>query len=261
MHLARLAPVCMALNGCEAVPAEASRAKLTARLRSPATQVWHDSPAAAADLGADVAVSIPSSATGPHPLIVLLHGAGGRGRRILDRMLSAAGRLPAVVIAPNSVGPTWDALVREPASILDVIDGPEARGFGPDVVALDRVMDRVFQNIAIDPGRIAIAGFSDGATYGLALGLANGGVFSRVVALTPGFIPEVEPSGSPGVFVAHGRADKVFPIDRCGRRIATELRSRGHEVTLRDFDGGHEIDETVAREALAWAIGARHGLT
>jgi phospholipase/carboxylesterase len=120
-------------------------------------------------------------------------------------------------------------------------------------------MDRVFQNIAIDPDRVAMAGFSDGATYALALGLANGGVFSRVAALTPGFLPAIEPAGTPRVFVAHGRADKVFPIDRCGRRFATLLRGRGHEVTLREFDG-HEITDTVAREAVAWAIAGRPGV-
>lgn len=190
-------------------------------------------------------------------MIVLLHGAGGRGRRILDRLLAATGRPPAVVVAPNSHGPTWDALVRQPTSILEAIDGPEARSFGPDVVALDRALDRVFLNVPVDPARIAIVGFSDGASYALALGLANGGLFSRVVALTPGFIPSVEPAGTPSVFVAHGRGDRVFPIDRCGRRVATLLRGRGHEVTLREFDGGHDIDESIAREALAWVIGVR----
>lgn len=188
-------------------------------------------------------------------MIVLLHGAGGRGRRLLDRMLSAMGRLPAVVVAPNSIGPTWDALRRDSNTLLDVFEQTApAGGFGPDVVALDRVLARVFQHVSIDPTRIAIAGFSDGATYALALGVANGDLFSRVMALTPGFIPHVEPAGTPGVFVAHGREDRVFPIDRCGRRIATLMRDRGYDVTFREFDGGHEIAEGVAREALAWAI-------
>lgn len=258
-RLARLAPMCLALCGCDATPLTARRARVTARHHAPDAALWKDSAAAAADLGPDVAVSLPSGvAHRPAPLIVLLHGAGGRGYRILDLMLTAIGHLPAVVIAPNSIGPTWDVLVREATSLFDVLEGsPEAPAFGPDVVALDRALDRVFQHVQIDPARMAIAGFSDGATYALALGLANGDLFSRVVALTPGFIPRVEAAGTAGVFVAHGRGDRVFPIDRCGRRIATTMRSRGHDVTFREFDGGHEINDVVVREALAWATADR----
>lgn len=253
-HLAAGMPMWLALAGCEALPPAARRARLSVRHRTPGASTWSDSAAAAAGLGDGVAVSVPGiTSRSPLPLIVLLHGAGGRGQRFLTRMMSAAGTQPAIVIAPNSVGPTWDALERAPTNLLDLLEGAgPLGGFGPDVVAFDRVLGQVFQHIAIDFTRIAIGGFSDGATYALALGLANGDLFSRVLALSPGFVPGIEVTGKPAVFVAHGRADTIFPIDRCGRRVAQDLRGRGYDVRVREFDGGHQIDESVAREALAW---------
>lgn len=253
-HLAAGVPAWLALAGCEALPPAARRARLSVRHRTPGASTWSESAAAAADLGDGVAVSVPAITTrSPLPLIVLLHGAGGRGQQFLTRMMSAAGTLPAVVIAPNSAGATWDVLSRASTSLIDVLEGAgQPGGFGPDVVTLDRILGQVFEHVAVDRTRIAIGGFSDGATYALALGLANGDLFSRVLALSPGFVPETDVTGKPAVFVAHGGTDRIFPIDRCGRRVAQGLRARGYDVRVREFDGGHEIDESVAREALAW---------
>jgi predicted esterase len=39
--------------------------------------------------------------------------------------------------------------------------------------------------VAIDPARVAIGGFSDGATYALSLGLINGDLFKRVAPSHP----------------------------------------------------------------------------
>jgi phospholipase/carboxylesterase len=100
--------------------------------------------------------------------------------------------------------------------------------------------------------RITLGGFSDGATYALSLGLRNGDLFPRVVAFSPGFIVEGPPHGTPRFFVSHGTADTILPIDSCSRRIVPALRQRGYDVTFREFDGGHEVPESIAREAMNW---------
>jgi hypothetical protein len=41
---------------------------------------------------------------------------------------------------------------------------------------------------SVDPTRMLLHGLSDGASYGLTLGMANGDLFGRVVASSPGFI-------------------------------------------------------------------------
>jgi predicted esterase len=106
--------------------------------------------------------------------------------------------------------------------------------------------------VAVDPARLAVGGFSDGATYALSLGLINGDLFQRVVAYSPGFIVEGETHGKPRFFFSHGTSDDILPIDRCSRRIVPELRRRGYDVTFREFDGGHEMPPAIASEGMAW---------
>ena len=106
------------------------------------------------------------------------------------------------MLAPDSRGTTWDA-IRE--------------GFGDDVAFLNRALEHVFSRLAVDPARVAIGGFSDGASYAISLGLANGDLFPRIAAFSPGFIVGAAPHGHPRVFVSHGTSDQILPINRCSR--------------------------------------------
>jgi predicted esterase len=173
------------------------------------------------------------------PLIVLLHGAGGRGERLLERFGTAPADARVAVLAPDSRGSTWDAIRYD---------------FGPDVAFIDRALERVFATVAVDPARVAIGGFSDGATYGLSLGLINGDLFRSIVAFSPGFVVDGPPQGKPRVFVSHGRDDSILPIDRCSRVIVPGLQRRGHDVTFREFDGGHEVPPAIAQEGFRFVV-------
>jgi dienelactone hydrolase len=92
------------------------------------------------------------------------------------------------------------------------------------------------------PVRVAVAGFSDGAPYALGLGLANGGLLRTTVAFSPAFVPRGTPrEGTPPVFLAHGGADDILPIDRTSRPIVPALRDDGYEVTYRELPGPHTV--------------------
>jgi phospholipase/carboxylesterase len=219
-------------------PAEADDGRLTARPRgSVATSATG---ARALGLGAtrDAILQLPAkAASAPLPLLVLLHGAGGRGEGVLRRLGSAADDAGIAVLAPDSRDSSWDAI---------------RGGFGRDVTFVDRALERVFETVAVDPARIAVGGFSDGATYALSLGLINGDLFRRVVAFSPGFVVEGTPHGRPRFFISHGTSDPILPIDRCSRVIVPGLRKRGYEVTFREFDGGHEVPSGIASEGMRW---------
>lgn len=186
----------------------------------------------------DAILHLPSKKNnGPLPLFVLFHGAGGSAEGVLGRLGSAPEEAGVAVLAPDSRGSSWDAI---------------RYSFGPDVAFLNRALERVFDIVAVDPARIAVGGFSDGATYALSLGLINGDLFSRVVGFSPGFVIDGTPHGTPQFFISHGDADPILPIDRCGRRIVSELRKRGYDITFREFGGEHEIPPDIAREAMEW---------
>jgi len=188
--------------------------------------------------GRDGVVQMPSvPADGRIPLLVFLHGATQSGAGMLRRVGQAADEAGVVVLAPDSRDTTWDAI----------------RGrFGDDVAFLNRALDHVFARLPVDPARLAIGGFSDGASYALSLGLANGDLFPRIVAFSPGFVLSTATQGKPRVFVSHGTADQILPIDQCSRIIVPRLRSMGHDVTFREFQGRHEMPPAIVREGLEW---------
>jgi predicted esterase len=171
------------------------------------------------------------------PLVITLHGAGGRGEAGLALLRSQADERGLLLLGPSSRGTTWDAI----------------RGrYGPDVRVIDRALHQVFREMAVDRERIAVAGFSDGASYALGLGLANGRLFSRIVAFSPGFVPRGRRKGAPRIFVSHGTADQVLPIERTSRRIVPALRDDGLDVTYREFPGPHTVPPEIAQEAADW---------
>jgi phospholipase/carboxylesterase len=170
----------------------------------------------------------------PAPLAVMLHGAGGVGAA-MRFTFERAEELGIIVLAPDSRDPrTWDAILG---------------GFGPDVAFLERAMDHVFARCTVDAQRLAIGGFSDGASYALSVGLGGGDLFTDICAFSPGFIARTDRRGRPSIFISHGVADEVLPIDLTSRRIVPELRSAGYAVTYREFAGGHEVPQPMIREA------------
>ena len=175
----------------------------------------------------------------PPPLALMLHGAGGTARGSLDLLRDLDDEVGLVLVAPKSRASTWDVIVG---------------GYGPDVGSIDDALAETFGRCAVDPDRIAIGGFSDGASYALSLGLANGDLFSSVLAFSPGFSAPPERVGSPRVFVSHGTADSVLPIGSTSRRIAPRLRANGYDVRYEEFAGPHTVPPTLAREAVEWAL-------
>src|SRR3954447_20626079 len=122
--------------------------------------------------GRDGLMYRPPLVAEPTPLLVMLHGAGASASDVMPMVSSTAERFGVVVLAPDSRGGTWDFI---------------RHGYGPDVAFLDRALHERFGSGSVDPGRIAVAGFSDGGSYALSLGLINGGLFSDILAFSLGF--------------------------------------------------------------------------
>jgi phospholipase/carboxylesterase len=247
--LVAAAATCAGCNDSEA------GARLTARPQATETSASPGRQRLGIGVRRDAILQVPSQRSGPMPLFVLLHGAGGSGETILDRLESIAGNPQAAVVAPGSSGRTWDALTTGPQTVIDALTLRRRRsGFGADVRMLDAVLHRVFSIVAVDSSGVTIAGFSDGASYALSLGLMNGDLFRRVVAFSPGLVIPGHTTGTPEIFISHGVQDGILPIDRCSRQIVPSLRQAGYAVTYREFDGGHDVPAAIAREASVWAL-------
>jgi len=127
-------------------------------------------------------------------------------------------------------------------------------GYGPDVEFIDRALDWAFDRLTLDTRKLAITGFSDGASYALSLGITNGDLFTRVIAFSPGFMAPATRRRKPQVFVSHGTRDRVLPIERCSRRIVPQLDHAGYRVRYREFEGGHVVPPEIGHRAVRWFV-------
>src|ERR687894_2629510 len=127
---------------------------------------------------------VPEGPPRPRPLLVFFHGAGGNAAQGVALVGDPAAARDALVLAPSSVASTWDLI---------------AGGLGRDVAVLDAALEQVFGRQPV--GRVALGGFSDGASYALSLGLANGDLAEAVLAFSPGFAVPPRLAGRPRVWI------------------------------------------------------------
>jgi phospholipase/carboxylesterase len=173
----------------------------------------------------------------PMPLLVALHGAGGAAENWSGFHTACEGR-GLLLLAVDSRGATWDR-----------VQGT----FGDDVRFIDRALTHTFERCNVDPERIALIGFSDGASYALSLGLCNGDLFTHLVAYSPGHSePTGELVGKPRVFVSHGKSDAILPVTRSRAVIVPELQAAGYDVTYVEFEGGHQVPQDIGSASLDW---------
>jgi phospholipase/carboxylesterase len=188
---------------------------------------------------AGVPVLVPASYDPARPVgvLVMLHGAGGKPAQSLAMLATLAEHRGFLVIAPKSADVSWD-----------VLHG----GYGPDVAQIDGALEAVLDAYAIDPGRIAIGGFSDGASYAISLGLANGELFGAILGFSPGFDRAPRRHGRPRIFIAHGTGDRVLSIAHTSREIVPTLRRDHYPLEYIEFEGGHVVLDAMLERATTW---------
>jgi phospholipase/carboxylesterase len=187
-------------------------------------------------------LQVPETAIGKSAVLaVMLHGAGGNAEHGLGILNGAGSAAGLIVLAPESRKASWDII-------------SDAQ-YGPDVCFIDECLQDVFSRYAIDPARIALGGFSDGASYALSLGLSNGLLFRYILAFSPGFMAPVRIEGEPRIFVSHGTQDTVLPIEPCSRRVVRALRAHQLPVEYREFEGPHTVPREIREEAVGFFLG------
>lgn len=172
---------------------------------------------------------VPAAIDAARPLCVALHDRDEEPLAALERVRAAAEDGEVIVLAPAASGRTWDAF---------------EHGLGPDVQRLDAALERVFLDFPVGP-RVALAGFGDGASYALALGLANGDFVTDVLAFGPERpLPAPARRGMPRVLVAHARGSGGASV--AARRVAGD----GLEVTVVPYAEAGAVPAALVCRAL-----------
>ena len=190
----------------------------------------------------DGLIYIPAgySSDKPSALAVMLHGAGGDAEHGISLIRHLADEANIILLAPMSRAGSWDIISYE--------------RFGPDIAFINQALADTFARYNINPEKLAIGGFSDGASYALSVGLTNGDLFSHIIAFSPGFYYITEINGKPPIFISHGTFDDILPINSCSRRIVPRLQKQGYEITYDEFDGPHTIPSHVSGRAVKWFL-------
>jgi len=180
--------------------------------------------------------------------VVLVHGRGADEWDLLD--LVEALPEPCLYVSVRAPHPwTWGGYTwfgHRP-------DGtPDPQGFAQARDALGRFLRGLPEAVPVDPERLAVVGFSQGAALAAAvLLLPESGL--RVAAALSGF-PDPNPGpGGPGrrAFVAHGTEDPVVP-PLAGRRVRDQLAARGVDVAYREYRVGHAVSPEELVDLAAW---------
>lgn len=212
----------------------------------------------------DAIAYLPASA-GPHPpLLVLLHGAGHRQRELLERFIAEADARGIMLLAPTSQGITWDtvSIAEEPPSRDSALANDRARRFtgSRDADRVEAAITDLGRQVPVDRPHTVLAGFSDGATFALAMGMSREHPFAAVIAWSPGIaIRTANPAKGRKVLISHGRQDPILRFtDTCGE-IVPLVQGEGAAVTFMPFDGGHDAPPAVKDAFLDVVFGAVPG--
>ena len=217
-------------------------ALLSARPGPPTRQPTLGLEALGLSRGRDGFIYVPSTylPSRPSPLLVMLHGAGQSSREFTEAPLGEIFDKDAIVVViPDSRQPTWDMILGD---------------YGPDVRFIDRALALAFSKCRIDPKKVAVGGFSDGATYALSLGITNANLFKTVLAFSPGFVRPAVKTGKPRIFNGHGTDDNILPIDQTSREIVAALKEKNYPLKYEEFEGGHRMTKDEVRHAIDWLM-------
>lgn len=166
----------------------------------------------------------------PAPFMVMFHGGGGSAERIMPVMKTQAEEQGFLLLVPQSFMPTWDIVIA---------------GNGPDRQRLEDALSWVADRYALRPDKFAFAGHSDGGSYSLSNGVANGDFVTHILAHSAGFFSPLHQEGAPHIFIAHGAQDEKTPVETAGRASAAKLKEAGYDVTYIEYDGPHASQPQV----------------
>lgn len=189
----------------------------------------------------------------PAPAVVMVHGWKGDE----TVMWIFKHRVPpgAAIItprAPLAVADGGYGWFRRNASELE--SEPDSLWAGRD--QLQKFLTQLPQQYPVDPKRMVLMGFSQGAAICNTLVLTQPGPVIGVASLA-GFVPDPvaqtaqgDVSGLP-VFIAHGTRDEAVPLAAAEqtREVYTRL---GAQVTYRQYPTGHKLNTQGMKDLKEW---------
>lgn len=193
------------------------------------------------------------------PTLILLHGYGSNeldlfanAKHFDPSMLVVCPRAP-IVLAENKY--SWYPLNRTPTS------------WSYDEQAMLQTCDQVLSYIdqlikdkGVDPDKIFLGGFSQGAIMSLGVGLQYPERIAGIISLSGQLYPELQPRiastkdlKKTKLFISHGLQDAVLPVQPI-KTAANDLKAKGLDVSEHYYNIAHSINSEGFGELLKWLL-------
>jgi phospholipase/carboxylesterase len=207
--------------------------------------------------------------SGPDPTatILILHGLGADGNDFVPLMHE---------LELDALGPVRFVFPHAPVMPVTINGGYRMRawydvlGFDEDAPQDEEGLRRSQQQVqaliareqerGIAPGRIVLAGFSQGCAVSLLTGLRQREPLAGIVGMS-GYLPladrtaaeRSEASLRTPIFLAHGTQDEVVALDR-GEASRDALRSLGYDIEWHEYPMGHSVCAAELQELNAFLV-------
>ncbi len=183
------------------------------------------------------------SETDEMPLVVVMHGRGADANDLADLAPYLDGPPGHRFLFPNAPKP-WEAApgMTFGFSWFEGIP-PEPKSLEASRAKLKDFIDSALKRFPTPPGKLVVAGFSQGALMALDDGLRRNDV-AGIVAMSGALYEEGLPPLRKNlpILIVHGTLDDMIPVNRA-RRARAVLEERGLNPEYHEFMMGHQVTE------------------
>jgi len=197
------------------------------------------------------------SVVGRPPVLLMLHGIGSHEGDLIGLAPYVDPRL--FVVSPRGPitfppGYAWfRTAFTEHGPVINAEDAERSRQ------TLLHFIDEIVAQYDLDPQRVYLLGFSQGAIMSLSLVLTAPEILAGAAAMSGRVLPEVLPhtvaperlTGLP-VLVVHGEFDQLLPVEQFGRFTRDVLADLPVALTYREYPMGHQVSEQSLSDVTRW---------
>jgi len=197
-------------------------------------------------------VRVPAASTRARlPAVVLIHG--WTGNETAMRVFQPAVPPEAMAISPRGI-----VTAGEGYGWVDREAGDHT--YAPGVAALREFVRHLPEVYPVDPGRVALVGFSQGGAMSLSLAITDPELVAGVAVLA-GYLPDwarmqITPASLAGrpVFIGHGTQDTTVPLAGAAR-MREALEAAGADVSYHEYPTGHKVNRQGILDLKQWLAG------
>lgn len=211
------------------------------------------------DLPLEYVSQPPEDPAGTGAAVLFLHGRGADEEDLLPIAEFLPERLHVFSVrAPARLDPgyTWYELDLSAGNLHE--SQPDTEDFRRSLDLVHEFVDTAVDQFDLDPDRVGLLGFSQGAVTSLSALIEQPTAYRWVVALN-GYLAATHEDRTGDarekpIFIGAGEMDQVIPVRRA-ERAADQLEGGGADVTFRTYRAGHGTTPEEIRDVADWLEG------